>query len=543
MRLPESLVERRVEHDRLVDVDELNRPQRDRGTERIEEAPQPSSHVYYVNAGIDTEFLGRTRQSPPEGDPLLERGTRGSHAWSSPPRERRPAAAALAFVRPRGRGAWGDGTEMRPAKRKTPPTSSRPRNPERAKRAGAEPSSRAHRLRRRPVLARATGIGLARTRGRGVAAPSAPPLAIPTHSPWRQTMTPNIQRYIQMHMLFALPTPSPDRDPWSRPKRALFGSASRYRLSSQWVRRTLRDSDVLRSRLDGHMGLRARRIGDDVRRRLLAIGATERDARAIAQDIGSVFGVVESAPGRRPRARRLAFVSPHEHAAALALAERMLAGEPRPRRIEPEVLSVADGAADLALHGRTCPRDRTFDRRAALELAHAITTHSAAPEEDYFDAVDALNRPEPEHDGERSAPPAEDASVYYLYACIRLTDLLRNLAGDRALARRTLTAAVEALATALPSGAYHGQPRHAHTGYLRAEAGARTPRGLSRAFLKPVEGPDPMGASVCALERAVRDFDCAYGPCAEESETVHAATGQGSLDAVAAFVSRQVDAA
>ena len=41
----------------------------------------------------------------------------------------------------------------------------------------------------------------------------------------------------------------------------------------------------------------------------------------------------------------------------------------------------------------------------------------------------------------------------------------------------------------------------------------------------------------------MRGFDFAYGSCAEESETVHAAAGQGSLDAVAAFVSRQVDAA
>ena len=324
-------------------------------------------------------------------------------------------------------------------------------------------------------------------------------------------------RYLQLHFLLNMPGRSPERDPWGRPKTATFGGVPRLRLSSQWLGRTLCQSDPFHSRLSGHLGFRTRRIGEEVRRHLLGRGASERDALGIARDVAAVFGTVDEAASRsRPaqvRYRRLLFVSPCEKEAAFNAAERMLAGAARPP--EPSILRAADGCADLALFGRTLPGRRVFDRRAAADLSHALSTHR------------------------RGEDTAEACTVLYLYACIDPALLVHNLDGDRALAQRTLATLVEALATALPSGPPEHAPRRACTSYLRAEAGSAPPRNLAVAFLEAVTDPDRMSASVHALERAVAHYDHVYGPCAEACAVWHVEAGRGELAAITDFVDGQ----
>lgn len=366
-----------------------------------------------------------------------------------------------------------------------------------------------------------------------------------------------MSRFIQLHYLTTYPPSNPNRDDQGRPKTAEYGGVRRLRLSSQSIKRAARLSEVMQTGLEGHMGERTKRLGDDVRSHLLGKGTDDAAATRIAETIAGVFGKLDkpdrpksgSKKDQQPadpahvRIRQLAFVSPDERAAALAWAERMLDGEDAPDDLTKQVLQKTDTAVDIAMFGRMlADTDKHgFNRDAAVQVAHAITTHKAVVEDDWYTAVDDLKKPT-EGDDAGAGHIGEagfGSGVYYLYVCINTALLAHNLSGDRALAAKAAEAATEAFATATPSGKRNSYGHHARAGYLRAEAGDVQPRSLAAAFLRPVRGDDLMAASVEVLEAMAAKFDHAYGPQASACSVMHVEAGAGDLRTVQEFVTAQ----
>ena len=350
--------------------------------------------------------------------------------------------------------------------------------------------------------------------------------------------------FVQVHFLTAYPPSNPNRDDQGRPKTASYGGVTRLRLSSQSLKRAARLSDAMRNELAGHMGERTQRLGEEIREHLLRKGASEKKAGTIARDVADTFGKIdEKAIKDNPahvRIRQLAFVSPAERAAAFEWAEKLLAGEEKPDDLKKIVLRTADGAVDVAMFGRMLADDAEFNREAAVQLSHAITTHRAAVEDDWYTAVDDLKRPAEDMGAGFVGEAGFGSGVYYLYACIDTNLLLRNLSGDRELASRGMTALVEALATSTPSGKRNSYGHHTWAGYIRAESGPQQPRSLAAAFLKPVTGEDLMAASVQALEEMLDNLTAAYGQHVDEQAVMCVGGGQGNMFDIRDFVSRQI---
>ena len=350
--------------------------------------------------------------------------------------------------------------------------------------------------------------------------------------------------FVQLHFLTAYPPSNPNRDDQGRPKTAIYGGVTRLRLSSQSLKRAARLSDAMKNGLEGHMGERTQRIGDEVRKHLLEKDAPEKQADSIAKDIADTFGKVdEAAIKKNPahvRIRQLAFVSPEERSAAFEWADRLLAGEDKPDDLKNVILRTADGAVDVGMFGRMLADDPEFNREAAVQLSHAITTHKAVVEDDWYTAVDDLKCPAEDMGAGFVGEAGFGSGVYYLYACIDTDLLVRNLAGDRALAARAMASAVEAFATATPSGKRNSYGHHARAGYIRAESGPQQPRSLASAFLKPVSGEDLMQASVEALESMAEKFDHAYGAQAESTAVMNVDSGAGDLAGIKSFAAGQI---
>ena len=354
-------------------------------------------------------------------------------------------------------------------------------------------------------------------------------------------------RFVQLHYLTVYPPSNPNRDDQGRPKTAIYGGVPRLRLSSQSLKRAARLSDVMRETLQGHLGERTQRLGDEVRKHLLEHGADKARATDIARTIADIFGKVDDTDGKKGkkdpahvRIRQLAFVSPEERAEAFSWAERLLAGEDPPKDLKDQVLRTADGATDIAMFGRMLADDPVFNREAAIQVSHAITTHKAVVEDDWYTAVDDLKRPAEDAGAGFIGESGFGSGVYYLYVCIDTALLVRNLAGDRSLAGRAVEAATEAFATATPSGKRSSYGHHARAGYLRAEAGDVQPRSLAAAFLRPISGDDLMAASVEALEAMTAKFDQAYGPQTAACSVMHVDAGTGDLKSVQAFLAAQL---
>ena len=354
-------------------------------------------------------------------------------------------------------------------------------------------------------------------------------------------------RFVQLHFLTVYPPSNPNRDDMGRPKTAIYGGAHRLRLSSQSIKRAARLSPAMSDALKGNMGERTQRLGDEVVEHLRDKGADDRKAREIAQQVAEIFGKIDTAATKKIpdhiRIKQLAFISPDEREAAMKMAEKAFAGDALDKEAKNrgrQILRTADGAIDLAMFGRMLADAPDFNREAAVQVSHAITTHRAEVEDDYYTAVDDLKKPAEDMGAGFVGEAGFGSGVYYLYVCVDTGRLVENLADDRMLARKALEAVTEAFATASPSGKRNSYSHHTRASYIRAEAGDQQPRSLAAAFLNPVAGEDLLGESVRRLKETAACIDEAYGPTADSSAEMDLTSRSGTLAEIKAFAARQV---
>ena len=344
--------------------------------------------------------------------------------------------------------------------------------------------------------------------------------------------------FLQLHFLSVYPPSNPNRDDTVRPKTALFGNATRLRLSSQALKRAWRTSDLFKKGLEGNVGERTQRIGEVVQSHLLERQVAPEAAQAIAIDVADIFGARETDKSRNALyIKQLAFISPEERTAALSLAERMASGEKVDLEAEAKnVLRTADTAVDIAMFGRMLADDPDYNREAAVQVAHAISTHRVLVEDDYYTAVDDLKKPSEDAGAGFIGEAGFGSGVFYLYVCIDRDLLIRNLGGDAELAARGVAALIEAAATVAPKGKQASFANRARCEFVLAERGDAAPRTLASAFLKPVVHEDVLTGSIEALTTKRQAFDRAYG-----EELTHAImnvpANEGTLREVIEFAS------
>ncbi|MBT9610856.1 type I-E CRISPR-associated protein Cas7/Cse4/CasC [uncultured Aquabacterium sp.] len=345
--------------------------------------------------------------------------------------------------------------------------------------------------------------------------------------------------FIQLHVLTSHAPSNLNRDDTGRPKTALMGDALRLRISSQSQKRAWRTSDVFEEALGDHLGARTRMLGKEAHDLIKAAGVEDKKAREWARQIAACFGKPKSDKKTDQdedlQIEQLAHVSPAEHEAVLALAKACGERKAGPDEAELKLLTHEARAVDIAMFGRMLADAAEFNVEAAVQVAHAITVHRAAVEDDYFSAVDDLNPRGAGHIGERGY----GAGLFYLYVCINRDLLKANLNGDDALTRKALDALLQAITKVSPTGMQNSFASRAYASYVLAEKGAQQPRSLSQAFIKPVK---PFGAqsmlteAIGALTKQRDNFNQVYGACSDEHRELNAEAGTGSLQDLAAFV-------
>ena len=340
--------------------------------------------------------------------------------------------------------------------------------------------------------------------------------------------------FIQLHMLTSYPPANLNRDDLGRPKTAVMGGVQRLRISSQSLKRAWRTSDIFRRDLYGHIGTRTKEMGVRALNRLCEAGIAESDAKAWAQAIAERFGKLKAG---NEEIEQLAHFSPAEVAAVDALTSAILAEQRAPREDELNaLLQATHTAADIALFGRMLAANPSCNTEAAAQVAHAISVHKVAVEDDYFTAVDDLNRGDEDLGAAHIGETGFAAGLFYLYVCVDRDLLFRNLQGDEDLTARTLRALAEAAATVAPTGKQNSFASRAYATYFLAEKGTRQPRSLSVAFLKPVSGSDMLKDAIAALTDTRSKMDTVYGKLSEADMSLNALQGEGKFEDMLNFV-------
>jgi CRISPR system Cascade subunit CasC len=347
-------------------------------------------------------------------------------------------------------------------------------------------------------------------------------------------------RFLQLHILTPYPPSNPNRDDLGRPKTAILGGVTRMRISSQAIKRAIRTSDVFETALRDHRGQRTQRMGEVVNAHLIGRGVSEKRAEEIARAISTAFGKIKTTG---VQTEQLAFISPEEREAALKLADEVAAGAniPSDKDLAKVVLRTADTAADIAMFGRMLADNPGYNRDAAVQVSHALTTNAVIIEDDYYTAVDDLKTRDEDAGAGFIGEAGFGAGIFYLYVSVDRDLLLRNLGGHNDLAKASLEALVRAVATASPSGKRNSFANHVKAEFILAELGDAQPRTLANAFLQPVGKGDQLNLSIERLVEKRSAFAVAYGRDWIEDLCLHVGhADSATLHEIATFAGKDI---
>ena len=263
--------------------------------------------------------------------------------------------------------------------------------------------------------------------------------------------------YVDIHVIQNLPPSCVNRDDSGSPKSAVYGGVRRLRVSSQsWKRATrLYFNDLLDA---SDVGVRTKRVVELLASRIAeeAPDLTE-NALSLAEGVFKAAKIKLSPPRGKKNAPQesgyLLFLSTSQIArlAELAIASAH-SGEALDAKTVKKIVKEAH-AVDIALFGRMVADDTDLNIDAACQVAHAISTHAAENEYDFFTAVDdEKSRSEEEDAGAGMMGTIEFSSAtMYRYATINV-DLLRHNLGDNEATLKALEVFIKGFCLSMPTG-------------------------------------------------------------------------------------------
>ena len=328
---------------------------------------------------------------------------------------------------------------------------------------------------------------------------------------------------IEIHMLKNYPPVNLNRDESGAPKTCYFGNVQRGRISSQSLKRSWRTSEMFRQL--GSTGIRPRRMPEQVAERLRAKGVDEDFVRR-AQEM--LTGIVNK-DGKEKKegyTEQIVIYAPEdiEKLTQTVLSAIEADGDIKKfkARKASDFKKLVDGAkmrpvtADIALFGRMVTSDCFRDVDAAMQVAHAISTHAVNRESDYFTAVDDLLRSDEVGAG-MMGDVDYNSCCYYEYAALDVDQLRENLEYTpdcEALVRRLIPTMVKTMAMSNPSGKQNTFAGQVFPSLILVECkDDKIPLSYVNAFEVPVTtygGKGLVSNSIDKLAAHVRAMDAAY---------------------------------
>jgi CRISPR system Cascade subunit CasC len=125
---------------------------------------------------------------------------------------------------------------------------------------------------------------------------------------------------------------------------------------------------------------------------------------------------------------------------------------PKPTKREVAAVGDTEHGIDVGLFGRMVADDADLNVDASVQVAHALSTHAAEIEQDYFTAVDDKNIGSNETGAGMIGTVEFNAATLYRYATVNVDLLRKNLAGDNEATARAVEAFVRGFVLSMPTG-------------------------------------------------------------------------------------------
>ncbi|MER6010193.1 type I-E CRISPR-associated protein Cas7/Cse4/CasC [Streptomyces bluensis] len=351
-----------------------------------------------------------------------------------------------------------------------------------------------------------------------------------------------IQRlYVCTHILQSVPPSNLNRDDSGTPKQAVYGGARRARVSSQaWKRatrltyahgvpeadratRTKRITELLATRL---------RDGEDL---------PQEQADRLATALVAPLGITKSAK-KDDQSAYLLFFGKRQLDSIVTLlggrAHELAALDGKQLKAEIDKLPVAKQLskahpAEVALFGRMVADVPSLNVDAAVQVAHAISTHAVQNEFDYYTAVDDEHT---EDSGAGMIGTIEfNSATLYRYATLGVHQLHENLA-ETATVADTAARFVDAFTRSIPSGHQNTFAHRTLPHLVAVTLRTDQPVNLVSAYEAPVRSRDGIAEdSIARLAAELTATSDTWGTTPALTLATYAPAGAAQDKASAAF--------
>ena len=318
--------------------------------------------------------------------------------------------------------------------------------------------------------------------------------------------------FIELHILQNFAPSNLNRDESNSPKDCIFGGVRRARISSQCIKRSIRTHPSFEEETDVETAYRTRLLATIISDLLQSEGKPEEESDKAASDlVGALLGGVDA---KKPEQSKVLFYTNQEEKEMLTyrlLDEWDKLAEDKSRKDVMDKISSdfvktfqnRTSAPDIALFGRMLADEPKLSLDAAAQVAHALSTHRANMEFDFFTAGDDLQKEGVTGAGMMGVV-GFNAATFYRYASIDFNQLLTNLDREEVLARATVRGFLKAAALAIPTGKQTSFAAQNPPSFLMAVVRkSESTWSMANAFEKPISAYGEnslLSASIEALD-------------------------------------------
>jgi CRISPR system Cascade subunit CasC len=322
--------------------------------------------------------------------------------------------------------------------------------------------------------------------------------------------------FIEMHLIQNFAPSNLNRDDTNAPKDCDFGGFRRARISSQCLKRAVREtfSKTLTNIVPANnLAVRTKRLVQELSTKLEKTGKPTDQALLVAETVVKAIAKLKE----KNLTDVLLFLGNDEINRMVSLClenwetlEKLVSNEtqakpetpskkgkkdkdseskdPLPKEITNGMLNLMDGgkAVDLALFGRMLASlpDKNID--AACQVAHAISTHKVNTEFDFFTAVDDIASNSDDQGAGMLGTVEFNSACFYRYANIDINQLKHNLGNDEDLTLKAIQAFVKASVKAIPTGKQNSMAAQNPPSFILIVLRKSGLWSLANAFLKPI---------------------------------------------------------
>lgn len=316
---------------------------------------------------------------------------------------------------------------------------------------------------------------------------------------------------LELHIIQSFSATNLNRDDLNNPKETWFGGVRRARISSQAFKRAVRTNQVFAETIKQRYSPRTQHLAKKLAE-ILKDTHPEDEVNDVTQ-----FFVGKFTPGDSGETSKvLVFIGWEEiNQIAKKLQEKwgdLLTEARQPKKdakgkelktpvidaITKQALQEIENqpvAPDIALFGRMLAGKSEFQREAASQFGHAISTHGVKVEMDFYTAMD--DEPDAKGGASMMGYIGYNSATYYRYALLDWNHLLKdkNLGGDVAMGKLTVEAFLRAMEAATLTGKKHNFDNNSRPAMMMAVIREENNPGWSmvNAFEQPVREKNGSG--------------------------------------------------